>query len=68
MPATYQASVDFESLAKEYAGRWVAIHPETGAVLAAGASAPEVYEAAVAQGVDCPLVNLIVDDYSIYAP
>ncbi len=68
MTDTQQVNVDFEALAKEYAGRWVALHPTSGTVLASGDTALAAYEKAVALGVDCPLVNLIVEDYSIYAP
>ena len=50
------APVDLMTLATEYAGRWVAIDPENGGVLASGASAKEVLDAAKAAGASIPLV------------
>jgi hypothetical protein len=59
---------DLVALAQEYAGRWVALDPEDGAVLASGESAKDVFEAAKAEGVELPLVLYVRDDYGQLAP
>jgi len=54
---------DFEALSRRYAGRWVAIDPDTGKVVADGDTAKEVFEAARSIGVHFPVVNKIQERY-----
>jgi hypothetical protein len=62
------AKLDLVDLARDYAGKWVAIDPETRGVLAAGDSATEVYDAAGNAGVECPLILEVLDNYGNLAP
>lgn len=60
--------VDLVALAPDYAGRWVALDPESGEVLASGDSAREVMDAAEATGTELPVVIKVLDDYGPFAP
>jgi hypothetical protein len=44
---------------REYAGRWVALHPESRAVIADGATLKETREAAFKTGVRRPLLMMV---------
>ncbi len=54
---------DLVELAKSYSGKWVALHPDDGSVVAAGQSPREVMEVAEADGIDEPFVLHVFDDY-----
>lgn len=60
--------VNLVALAKEHSGQWVALDPDSGAVLACGGSAKEVVEAAEAHGAQQPLILLVSNDYGQLAP
>lgn len=62
------AQIDLVALAPNYAGRWVALDPESGDVLASGDSAKEVVDAAEVAGSEMPLVLRVMDDYGQLAP
>jgi hypothetical protein len=66
MPAVLELKVDFVKLSEKYSGKWVAIHPESQEVIAAGSTASAVLQAARDAGVPEPLVTRIVDDYGSY--
>jgi hypothetical protein len=66
MPALCELKTDFFKLAKEYAGRWVALHSQTGDLVAAGDSPGEVLEAAMAAGVKDPIITQVADDYGAF--
>ena len=66
MPKVHEVKVDFVALAEKYAGKWVALHPETGEVLVVGSSAMEVASLVASRGIDDPLITKVVDDYGIY--
>jgi hypothetical protein len=68
MSTICEVQVDFLKLAKEFAGRWVALHPDTRELVAVGQSAKEVLESALGKGVDEPVITRIVDDYGAYIP
>ena len=63
-----QKPLDLVELARRFVGKWVALHPETRDLLAAGASAKAVREEAAEAGVDTPLILQISDDYGGLAP
>ena len=62
----YEIRLDFIALAKKYAGKWVALRPDTYEVITAGSSAEEVLEAAARAGVDEPLITDVVESYGSY--
>jgi len=66
MSAVCEIKMDFVALAEQYAGQWVALHPETGDVLASGGSPGEVLAAASTAGVADAIVTMVVDDYGAY--
>ena len=66
--AVRELNIDLIGLAKDFLGRWVALHPENRSVVAVGASAKEVLDAATAAGVDCPVILLVTDEYGSLAP
>jgi hypothetical protein len=66
MPSTLDLKLDFVKLSEKYSGKWVAIHPESQEVIAAGSTAAEVLKAARDAGISEPLVTRIVDDYGSY--
>jgi len=66
MPTAVETPVDFVQLSREYSGRWVAIDPATGEVLASGTSAVEVYAKATEAGVQEPFITHVVDNYGDY--
>ena len=68
MPATQAIKADFVTLAGKYPDKWVALHPDSGDVVAVGASALEVLDAANHAGIDEPLITKILRDYRIYIP
>jgi hypothetical protein len=53
-------------LAKEFAGKWVAIDPATQEVVCSGTSASEVLSGAHKAGVAQPIVLNVVADYGAY--
>lgn len=68
MDIGHMAPVDLVELAPRYAGRWVALDPESGAVLASGDSAKEALDGAESEGEKMPLVIRVLDDYGQLAP
>ena len=64
----HDIKIDFVWLAKEYAGRWVALNPETYQVVIVGSSAQEVLDKANEAGIEEPLITDVVADYSAYVP
>ena len=66
MSAVVEPRTDFVKLAKEYAGKWVAIDPDTQAVVSSGSSASEVLSGAQRAGVAQPIVLNVVADYGAY--
>lgn len=64
----YEIKLDFIELAKKYAGRWVALRPDTYEVISDGSSADEVLAAAARAGVEEPLITDVVDSYGSYVP
>lgn len=68
MHVPVEVKADFIELSKRYHGKWVALDPETQAVVAVGTSAIEVYEASKSAGVEQPLITKISDDYGAYVP
>ena len=63
-----QKPIDLVELARKFVGKWVALHPETHDVVAAGESAKAVREEATEAGVDTPLILEVSDDYGGLAP
>ena len=68
MSTICEVKVDFLKLAKEFAGRWVALHPDTRELVAVGQSAKEVLDSALEKGVEEPVITRIADDYGTYIP
>ena len=66
MPTLYELKVDFAMLSKEYPGRWVAVHPDTGAVLCDGASPKEVLQAMTSIPVADPIILKVEDHYGAF--
>lgn len=66
MPTVHEIKADFISLAEKYAGKWVALHPETGEVLVVGSSAMEVASLVTECAVEDPLIMMVVEDYGMY--
>jgi hypothetical protein len=62
----YEIKVDFMELARRYAGKWVALRPDTYEVIASGSSAEEVLEAAARAGIPEPIITDVVDSYGSY--
>ena len=63
-----QEPLDLIALARDFLGKWVALHPETRDVVASGSSAKAVREAAVDAGVSVPVILQASDDYGGLAP
>ncbi len=59
----YEIDLDFVKLANEFAGRWVALHPATYEVIAAGFSPEEVLEKARQADIEEPIITHVLDDY-----
>lgn len=59
--------IDLVELSKKYAGRWVALDPDDGHVLASGDSAVDVLAAAEALGAELPILLQVWDDYGDWA-
>jgi len=68
MNAVYEIRLDFIALAREYAGKWVAMRPDTYEVIASGSSAEEVLAAAEQAGVEEPLITDVVESYGSNVP
>lgn len=66
MASVCEIKTDFLKLAEKYAGRWVALHPQTDEVLASGDSPAEVLGAAIAAGVPDAIVTKVLADYGSY--
>jgi len=64
----YEIRVDFSELAKHYAGRWVALDPDTYAVVTVGESAEEVLDAANKKGLAEPIITHVVENYAAFVP
>jgi len=64
----YEIKLDFVKLAKNFAGRWVALNPDTYEVVSSGASAQEVLDKAAQVGISEPLIADVVRDYGAYVP
>ena len=64
----YELRVDFSELAKKYAGLWVALDPETYAVVSSGDDAEKVLDEANRKGLDEPLVTFVVENYAAFVP
>ncbi|MGH9867196.1 MAG: DUF5678 domain-containing protein [Candidatus Polarisedimenticolia bacterium] len=63
MPTLYELKIDYFKLSKEYPGKWVAIHPETGQVIASGTSMLEVLEAPSCEKVEDPIITQVSESY-----
>ena len=63
-----QEPLDLVALARDFVGKWVALHPETRDVVAAGESAKAVLKEAEGAGVLQPLILQVSDDYGGLAP
>jgi len=59
---------DLVELAKEHAGRWVALNPRTHEVIASADSPKQVADVAEAEGIECPLVFHVSRDYGHLVP
>src|SRR5436309_1280001 len=57
MPGSVETPIDFVKLSQQYSGRWVAIDPATGRVIASGESAVDVHAEATKSGIQEPLVT-----------
>jgi hypothetical protein len=68
MKRVKQRKTDLVALARDYAGKWVAIDPDNRSVVASGTSAKEVLDSAESQGVPVPLVIHVAKDYGELAP
>jgi len=68
MNTVYEINLDFIALAKKYAGKWVAMRPDSYEVIASGSSAEEVLAAAERAGVEEPLITDVVESYGSYVP
>lgn len=66
MPTLHEIKADFFSLAAEYPGKWVALHPTTMTVLNVGSSAKEVADAALAAGFEDAVITRVAEDYSVF--
>jgi hypothetical protein len=64
----YEIGVDFSELAKRYAGRWVALDPDTYVVVSVGESAEEVLDEANRKGLDEPIITHVVENYAAFVP
>jgi hypothetical protein len=64
----YELRVDFSELAKKYAGLWVALDPDTYAVVSSGDDAETVLNEANRQGLEDPLVTFVVENYAAFVP
>jgi len=63
MVAILKLKADFVKLSERYSGKWVAIHPESQEVIAAGSKAVEILKAARDAGVPEPLVTKVLEAY-----
>ena len=61
-----QIKADFIALADDYNGKWVAINPASGEVVASGLTAKEVLDRALEVDVQRPLLAKISDDYGAH--
>jgi hypothetical protein len=68
MNAVYEIKLDVIALARKYAGKWVAMRPDTYEVIASGTSAEEVLAAAERAGVEEPLIADVVESYGSHVP
>jgi len=66
MPRVCEITTDFIRLAREHAGRWVALDSETGEVVAVGESPEQVLEAALAAGASDAILTQVVNDYGAF--
>ena len=66
MPTSVETPIDFVALSQQYSGRWVAIDPATGRVVASGESAVDVYSEATKSGIQEPLVTRVAESYGDY--
>ena len=66
MPMVIEPNVDFIQLAEKYAGKWVALHPATGEVLAVGASAKDVLEATASNAGEDPIITKVEESYGTF--
>jgi len=66
MPTLYEPKVDFTQLSERYAGKWVALHPATGEVLAVGSSLKDVVQAAASTAVDDPIITKVEEFYGTF--
>ncbi len=64
----YEIRVDFSELAKRFAGRWVALDPDTYVVVTVGDSAEEVLDEANKKGLDEPIITHVVENYAAFVP
>jgi len=63
-----ELKIDLVGLAGTHLGKWVAFDPENQRLVASGATAAEVYEAASQAGIAEPLIIKAIDDYSALFP
>ena len=64
----HEVGVNLVELSKSFLGQWVALDPDSHAVLASGRSAKAVLEAAEEKGAECPLLLFVSNEYGTYAP
>ena len=68
LDAMYELKVDFSELARHYAGRWVALNPDTYDVVSFGDDAEKVLAEANEKGLDEPLITFVVENYAAFVP
>jgi hypothetical protein len=66
-PKLYER-LDFVELSGRYAGKWVALHPETADVLAAGDTLQEVRRAVASVAVEDPIITKVEEFYGAFVP
>ena len=64
----YELKIDLIGLPRTYLGKWVALDPEDQRVVASGATAAEVYDAASKAGIAEPLITKVIDNYGALVP
>jgi len=66
-PTLYER-LDFIQLSQMYAGKWVALHPDTAEVIAVGASLKEVRQAVASIPVEDPIITKVEEYYGAFVP
>ncbi len=63
MPTPYEPKIDFIALSQKYPGKWVALHPHTGQVIAVGSSLLDVLNAPECAKVEDPIITQVAEFY-----